>query len=117
MKNTYIYPLFILFLIIPISALGQKKGEVITLTGTVTDTDTGTPLQYVSVYDEKGGFGSSHTDEKGNYSVQIIKGNKITFARQFYYGRTYIVNFDVFNIALKPIPKEIIEEMEKDTTH
>lgn len=85
--------------------------EIVTVTGTVTNAETGKPIYGVTVALE--GHSGILTNEKGEYSINIPVPSKVIFARYHYYGKTFTVNSKHFNVALKPIPKEVQEEMDK----
>lgn len=90
----------------------QEKG-MITVKGTVTNSETGKPIQWVTVSEDNNGSNSIYTDEKGQYTLTIPKNVKVVFIRHYYYGKSYTVNTPKFNVALKPVPKEIQEEWDR----
>lgn len=107
MKQLFIALLWV-GIVIPFNVQAQ---EIVTVTGTVTNAETGKPIYGVTVALE--GYNGILTNKKGEYSINIPLHSQVIFARYYYYGKTFTVNSKHFDVALKPIPKEVQEEMDR----
>jgi hypothetical protein len=87
--------------------------EMVTVTGTVTNAETGNPIEWVSVYDKDNFYDSTYTDKNGKYSIKTPLGTDVVFARHYYSGKSYTVDSIHYNVALKPVPKEIQQAWDK----
>lgn len=87
--------------------------ETVTVTGTVTNAETGKPIEWVSVYDKDRIYSSTYTDKDGNYKIEVPINTDVVFARHWYHGKTYIIDSIHYNVALKPLPKGVQEEMDR----
>ena len=85
----------------------------ITVKGTVTNSETGKPIQWVTVAESNNRTNGMHTDELGQYTLTVPKNTKVAFTKHYYYGKSYTVNTSEFNVALKPVPKEVQEEWDR----
>ncbi|MBA6153847.1 peptidase associated/transthyretin-like domain-containing protein [Gelidibacter maritimus] len=105
-----IFVCFLFFLSISMTLSAQ---EIVTVTGTVTNAETGKPIEWVSVYDKDRAYSSTYTDKAGNYNINIPLGKAVVFARHWYYGMIYTVDSIHYNVALKPLPKGVQQEMDR----
>lgn len=103
--------LFIAFLLGCITMPVLYAQETVTVTGKITDAETGKPIYGATVALE--GYNGILTNKKGEYSIDIPLNSKVIFARYYYYGKTYTVDSHHFNVALKPIPKKVQQEMDR----
>lgn len=87
--------------------------EIVTVTGTVTNAETGKAIEWVSVYDNDRIYSSTYTDKDGNYKIEIPIGTNVVFARHWYDGKIYTVDSIHYDVALKPLPKGVQEEMDR----
>ena len=93
MKKFYFLFLFLTFTLL---SFAQQK---ITISGVVTS-DNNTPLPGVTVKAKKAGGGTT-TDEQGRYSLQIIKGDVVTFSYVGYEAKEFKVNNENSNLAMQ----------------
>lgn len=80
---------------------------IITLTGTVKDTEA--PLPGVTVW-EKDSSNGTMTDENGNYSLEIAKGRTVTFSFIGYKTQAHIVRETMLNITFQS-DQTVLEEV------
>ncbi|MDO5980037.1 SusC/RagA family TonB-linked outer membrane protein [Flavivirga spongiicola] len=77
LKEKWTLAFFILFL--GFSSYAQEIGQIIKVTGTVTDT-SGAPLLGVNVIEEGSTSNGGTTDFDGNYNINVKKGSVLTFS-------------------------------------
>lgn len=103
----------IVFLLVSISAaIGMtvfQSQDEITVTGTVTDADTGIPLIGVSIYNKATNTGSI-TDVDGHYSIKVKKNSTLVFSFIGYLRKEVKATKTLINVKLEE-EKLMLEEV------
>ncbi len=100
MKTRHLKTGFLL-LILTILYSCNLTGQTITVTGTVTDADTGDEMIAVTVI-RKGTSDGTSTDIDGKYKIVVKKGEKLVFSYLGYKSTEITVEKSVHNVKLKP---------------
>ncbi|WP_417371692.1 carboxypeptidase-like regulatory domain-containing protein [Gelidibacter japonicus] len=109
MKQLFIALLWV-GIVIPVNVQTQ---ETITVTGTVTNAETKNPIEWVTVKEKFNETNGVYTDKNGKYKIKIKRGSDLYFIRHWYDGKSFSIDSTHFDVALKPLPKEVQQEMDR----
>jgi len=107
MKTTVLKAICIIA-VLCITGLMYAQSNLMTVTGKVTDNETGDPLVGVFIA-EKGTKNGTVTNIKGDYSVSVKQGSTLVFSYIGYIKQEVNVTKSTINVSLKP-DKQLLEE-------